>query len=112
MGSAVLTRSLRAGCCCLPCLPAAAKEITCFSLLQSCSFLIPLAPLQGLQQANALPCIVKGRVKALLEAWEAAAGAGEAAAMSVSDLQAEKHTPGEASLAEENLQGQQRVPEP
>lgn len=48
----------------------------------------------------------------MLEAWEAAAGAGEAAAMSVSDLQAEKHTPGEASLAEENLQGQQRVPEP
>jgi len=47
-----------------------------------------------------------------LQASEAAVGAGEAAAVSVSDLQAEKHTPGEASLAEAAFGGHQRVPEP
>lgn len=64
-----LTWSLRAGCRRLPCLPAAAREMTCPSLLQSCSLLIPPSPLQGLQQANAVPCSVKGCVKALLQAW-------------------------------------------
>lgn len=64
-----LTWSLCAGCCRLPSLPAAAKEMTCCSLLQSCSLLVPPSPLQGLQQANALPCSVNGCMKALLEVW-------------------------------------------
>lgn len=64
-----LTRSLRAGCYRLPCLPVTAKEMTCCSLLQSCSLLVSPSPRQGLQQANALPCSGKGCVKALLEEW-------------------------------------------
>ena len=55
-----LTWSPRVGCCHLPCLPAAAREMTCSSLLLSCCLLVPPSPLQGLQQANALPLQSKG----------------------------------------------------
>lgn len=58
--------------CILPLLPAAVQEITCRSILQSCS--LPSPPsLFLLRQANTLPCGVKGCVKALLDAWASSA---------------------------------------